>query len=204
MAEQRVSINSGKIRLEGFLDDSPGARAAVVTHPHPTYGGDMNNNVVEALVRTYKRSGYSTLRFNFRGVGNSEGTYEQGIGEQEDVKAAVMYMKALGKDFIELAGYSFGAWVNARGLMKLEDVERLVMVSPPVNFIDFSFLEFSPKIQLIITGAEDDIAPPGTIEKMLPTWNSEAEFKIIDGADHFYWNKTQEIELILRDFLRAI
>ena len=104
---------------------------------------------------------------------------------------------------IDLAGYSFGAWVNAQAIGTLDDVARLIMVSPPVNFMDFSFLNYAPKIQLIIAGSRDDIAPPHMIQKMLPGWNKDSGFHVIQGADHFYFGETGEIESIVRDFLKT-
>ena len=199
--EKRVFFQSEGLKIEGLLCDSAGPRAVVVTHPHPLYGGDMYNNVVEAIVKAYRERNFTTLRINFRGVGNSEGGFDDGLGEQEDVKAALTYLQGLEKSFIDLAGYSFGAWVNAKGLKGYEQVNRVVMVSPPVNFIDFSFLDYNPKIKLVIAGSGDDIGPPEMIQKMLSNWNPDIRFEIVQGADHFYRGKTGEIEKIVRSFL---
>ncbi len=203
MAEERVFIYSGEMKIEGLINELPGEKAVVVTHPHPLYGGDMYNNVVESVVQAYREKSYTTFRFNFRGVGRSEGRHDQGVGEQDDVKAALAYLRELGKSSIDLAGYSFGAWVNALSLQSFALSRRVVMVSPPVSFIDFSFLDYSTKIELVIAGSEDDIAPPAKIKEMLATWNPEAEFKIIQGADHFYWGKTAEIKRAIQGFLDA-
>ena len=194
MKEERVIFTSQDLNIEGLISESQGRKGVVVTHPHPLYGGSMDNNVVESVARVYGEKGYTTLRFNFRGVGRSQGTYDNGIGEQEDVRAAVAYLYGLGKTSIDLAGYSFGVWINAQCIERLTHVRRMIMVSPPVNFLDFSFLKACPKIRLVIAGSEDDIAPPAMIKPMLPVWNPEAAFKIIKGADHFYWGKTGEIE----------
>jgi alpha/beta superfamily hydrolase len=102
---------------------------------------------------------------------------------------------------LDLAGYSFGSWVNAMGLESFDQVKRMVLVSPPVAAIEFSFLTYSPRIQLVITGSDDDIAPPGMIKNMLPTWNPEAEFRVIQGIDHFYWGGTKEVVSIIKAFL---
>ena len=201
MIEENIFFESERVKIEGLLGRSGGQSAVVVTHPHPLYGGDMNNNVVESVVRAYGEKGYTTLRFNFRGVGKSEGGYDEGTGEQEDVRAAVAFLGGLGKTSIDLAGYSFGAWVNAHCIESLTDVKRMIMVSPPLNFIDFSFLEYSEKIRLVIAGSEDDIAPPAMIKDMILVWNPEAEFNIIKGADHFYWGKTGELEAIIGDLI---
>jgi len=86
---------------------------------------------------------------------------------------------------------------------ELKDVDWMIMVSPPVNFMDFSFLGYTPRIQLIIAGSRDDIAPPDTIQQMLPKWNKDSAFRIIQGADHFYWGQTDQIESIVEDFLKT-
>jgi len=203
MKEERVFIQAGEVKIEGLVDNAPGEKAVIVTHPHPLYGGDMSNNVVETVVQAYRQKGYTTFRFNFRGVGQSEGNYDEGIGEQEDVRAGLSYLNGLGKSSIDLAGYSFGVWVNALGLKSFDHAKRMIMVSPPVNFIDFSFLGYNAKIQLVIAGSEDDIAPPGMIKEMLQAWNPGVHFNIIQGADHFYGGKTDEIKKIIRNFLNG-
>jgi len=201
MKEERIFFKSNGLKIEGLISESRTRNAVVVTHPHPLYGGEMHNNVVESVVRAYGEKGYTTLRFNFRGVGRSDGAYDNGTGEQEDVRAAVAFLDGLGKTSIDLAGYSFGAWVNAQCIENLIDVKRMIMVSPPVNFLDFSFLEYTEKIRLVIAGSEDDIAPPAMIKDMIPVWNPEAEFDIIKGADHFYWGKTGELETIIEGLI---
>jgi alpha/beta superfamily hydrolase len=201
MAEERVSIQSGDLTLEGLLGKKPGERGVVVTHPHPLYGGEMNNNVVEAVVQAYAEEGYSTLRFNFRGVGRSEGRYSEGVGEQEDVRAALGYLSVLGINHLDLAGYSFGAWVNALGIEVFDQVDRLIMVSPPANFIDFDFLEYNKKIGLVVVGSRDDIAGPDLVERMISKWNPDALFKKIEGSDHFYWGYTDQLKIIIKEYL---
>jgi len=201
MSEEKIFIDVGELKIEGLLGDLPGHKGVLVTHPHPLYGGDMYNNVVESVVQAYREKEYSTLRLNFRGVGQSDGVHDNGIGEQEDVRAGLQYLFDLGKRGIHLTGYSFGAWVNALGLETFEHLSRMIMVSPPVNFIDFSFLTYNPKIQLVIVGTNDDIAGCRSVEKMLPSWNPEAVFRTIQGADHFYWGKSDELKSIIREFL---
>jgi alpha/beta superfamily hydrolase len=201
MEEAPVFFQSENLLIEGLLNNLPGEKAVVVTHPHPLYGGDMHSPVVQTLVTAYNESGYSSLRFNFRGTGQSQGHYDEGRGEQKDVEAALQYMADLGKKQIDLAGYSFGAWVNARGLEKMEYASRLIMVSPPVGFLDFSFMRKNDKIKLIIGGSRDEIAPVSTVKNMIQEWNKEAQLEIIQGADHFYGHHVQEIETIVRNFL---
>ncbi len=202
MSEENVFFKAGTLKLAGLLDRGRKNSGVVITHPHPQFGGSMQNNVVDALQKAYRKAGFTTLRFNFRGVGKSDGHYDEGIGEQSDVQGAVAYIKALGMTTIHLAGYSFGAWVSARTIGEIDAVDRLVMVSPPVNFMDFSFLKYTPQLRLVITGSRDDIAPEAMIQKMLPEWNQDSIFRVIQGADHFYWDTTGEIESVLKAFLK--
>ncbi|MFH1487755.1 MAG: alpha/beta family hydrolase [Pseudomonadota bacterium] len=201
MNAHRVVFKSGDLNVEGMMDDLPGNRGVLITHPHPLYGGDMENDVVRAVAETYAEKGYSTLRFNFRGVGMSEGTHDEGVGEQEDVRAALKTLYEKGKTRIDLAGYSFGAWVNALGLESYKQAGRLIMVSPPVSFVDFRFLRQQPKIKLVVVGSRDDFASLETIEELVPQWNPEAALRIIRGANHFYMLKLTELKSIIGEFL---
>ncbi len=151
-AEETVFFASGPLRLEGRLYRASGPDAVVVTHPHPLYGGEMDNPVVTTLAGVYQRLGYSTLRFNFRGAGRSEGDYGDGIGEQDDVRAAAAYLSGLGKTVTDLAGYSFGAWVNLRLNPPLATVRRQVLVAPPVLFLDFAPAAAAPAELAAIVG----------------------------------------------------
>ncbi len=183
MTETRVSIRYSSLELEGMVERVPGRQGVVVTHPHPLYGGDMDNPVVISVCRAFRRKGFSTLRFNFRGVGGSGGRHDHGVGERADVHAAGAYLTGLGLAEIDLAGYSFGTWVNAGAGAEFR---RMVMVSPPVGFIEFKPLAPLSNLHLIVTGSRDDIAPPRLIEAVRLTWNPGAAFQVIAGADHFY------------------
>ncbi len=199
--EETVRIPVGDLTLEGRLARAAGERAAVVTHPHPLYGGDMHNHVVEALAGGYARAGFTTLRFNFRGVGRSEGTYDNGQGEMEDVRHAVALLREGGSPAIHLAGYSFGAWVNARALERMPDIREAVMVSPPAGFMDFSFVRSDPRVRLVITGGRDEIADPALVAPLVPRWNPEAVFHVIQEADHFYSGHTEALKTLLEKHL---
>ena len=202
MAEEQIFFESAGVEAGRPSEPMFGRCRGGHLPPTPAvWRESMHNNVVKSLVKAYKKANFTTLRFNFRGVGRSAGLYDEGTGEQVDVQGAVAYLEGLGLTGIQLAGYSFGAWVNALAINKMHTVASMIMVSPPVNFIDFSFLNYTPQLQLIITGAQDDIASPDMIQEMLPGWNENAAFRIIQGADHFYGRKTGEIESIVEAFL---
>jgi uncharacterized protein len=181
--EDVIDFTSGGLRLVGALARAAGGKAAIIAHPHSLYGGDMDNPVVRAIQQAYRHQGFSTLRFNFRGVGASEGRFDNGVGERADVQAALTYAADLGMTDIDLAGYSFGAWVNA-GVR--DGFQRMVMVSPPLAFMDFGPPAPILNLGLIVTGDLDEIAPPAMIDRYRARWNPRAAFEVIPGADHFY------------------
>ncbi|MDD3083124.1 MAG: alpha/beta hydrolase [Desulfobacterales bacterium] len=184
---KRVSFFSGACRLEGLLQEGHWPdKGVVVTHPHPLYGGDMYNLVVERIADAYQRKGYTVLRPNFRGVGNSEGVYDNGRGERQDAAAARKYLETLGIVHIDLAGYSFGAWINAGLNLEAIGPGSQIMISPPVAFMDCSDISAVSRLKLVVTGSLDEFAPPAMLEKMVPRWNPNAILEVIPGADHFY------------------
>lgn len=195
--EEKVFFRSGDIALEGLVENASKDRGVVITHPHPIYGGDMNNHVVGIIRQAYRKKGFTTLRFNFRGTGSSQGRYDNGMGEQTDLAAAISFLRERGLKTIDLAGYSFGCWINALASQAKGWTWPTVFVSPPVGFIDFSATGALPGLKLVVTGSRDDIAPPEAIRQILPSWNPVAHFEIIDGSDHFYSGYTQPLEDVI-------
>lgn len=199
--ENFVSFSADGLILEGLLRRMPGIKAAVVTHPHSLYGGDMYNPVVETICRCYAVGGFSTLRFNFRGVGASQGVFENGCGEARDVIAALDFLRDSGIREIELLGYSFGARVLA-GLDNLpKEVLAEIYVAPPVGFMDFSEVALRKALQNVVVGGQDEIAQPQLIKKLLPTWNPRAQLTVIEGGDHFFSSSMNELAKVLMDRL---
>ena len=198
MMEEVIYFTSDGLRLAGALARTAGSRGVIISHPHPLYGGNMDNPVVIAIQQAYLHQGFSTLRFNFRGVGACEGRFDNGVGERADVQAALTWAAGLGITDIDLAGYSFGAWVNA-GLGA--SCRRMVMVSPPVAFINFGPPTAIERLSLIVTGSRDDIAPPAMIDRCRARWNPAAAFEVIPGADHFYTGFLKTLEDIVAAFI---
>lgn len=199
---EKVIFQTGDgLELEGLLDNSSGQSGVVIVHPHPLYGGDMVNPVVESLSIVYKRKGYTTLRFNFRGVGNSQGVYDDGIGEQQDILAAIRVLQEQGVTTIHLAAYSFGSWVVAKINSFPKGVEKLVFVSPPLALMPFADDCTLPMLDLVVTGEEDDFAPPSLLEGTVKNWNPKGRFEVIDHADHFYFGSFPDLERIVGSIL---
>jgi alpha/beta superfamily hydrolase len=198
--EKSITFSAGVITLEGLLQKDSQTDGVVITHPHPLYGGNMHNNVVMAITRAYQELGYTTLRFNFRGTGTSQGSYADGIGEQEDVKAAIAYLADLVIDRVDLAGYSFGAWVNGHLNCAKNGIANMVMISPPVAFIEFDSVSSIDCLNLIVTGSRDDIAPAEMISQTYHQWNAAAHFEVIDGADHLYGGYEKKLEEVLLSY----
>ncbi len=199
--EQPVIIPCSGIELEGMLDKQPAGRAVVMTHPHPLYGGNMDNMVVMQVVKRFSQLGFTTLRFNFRGTGKSTGTHADGIGEQEDVRAAVGFLEKQGATSIVLAGYSFGSRINAAVVSAGIKIDDHIMVSPPAAFMSFDEIETLPRTGLILTGENDEIAPSGMIKDLIRKWDLETRFEILDGCDHFYSGCLKQLDQCLTDYL---
>ncbi|HDR15861.1 MAG TPA: alpha/beta hydrolase [Desulfobacteraceae bacterium] len=203
MTREIIFIQQDGPALECLLERVEGSRAVVVTHPHPLYGGDMYNDVVETVSQAYKRNNFTTMRFNFRGVGRSSGLYDHGAGERDDVVRALGYLMDLEKSELHLAGYSFGAWVNGMALRLTSDVACAVMVSPPVGFLDFDEMEPDERVKLVLAGSRDDLAPESMLREACRLWNPQVRLEILNGADHFYGGLLPEVGRIIDEFLQA-
>jgi len=184
--EERITFSSGDLSLEGLLSRGESDRGVVISHPHPLYGGEMRNHVVGIIQEVFSGKGWATLRFNFRGVGRSQGEYSEGVGEQEDVHGAVRHLQELGIKEILLAGYSFGAWVNAQAAVDHPDVAGSILVAPPQAMMDFSFLKDDSQTRLVIAGERDDYGPVEEIRKIAEKMNPSPPVIVIPGADHFF------------------
>ncbi len=189
------------IELEGIFNSRDGNRGAIICHPHPLYGGDMNNPVVMTIAQTFNENNFSTLRFNFRGVGNSTGIFDDGKGEQDDVRTALTFLRENGISRIWLSGYSFGSRVNASVVEKGCNIEDHIMVSPPAGFVSFDTIESMPDTGLIIVGDNDDFAPVRLIESHIKRWQINPELKVIENCDHFYSGSLSKLSTILSAYL---
>ena len=187
--EEQVRFPAGNVVLEGLLSlPEPAARTGVVVcHPHPLYGGEMHNNVVEAMALSLRRAGHATLRFNFRGVGGSSGAHGDGIAEIEDVKGAVScLLERQAFETVIVAGYSFGAMVGLRAGADDPRVATLIGVAFPIATRDASFLQSVTKPKLLVSGDRDDHSPVPALEALCARLPEPKQLVIVNGADHFF------------------
>jgi alpha/beta superfamily hydrolase len=206
--EERVTIQGAGVTLEGVLAPGTAAGGAVITHPHPLFGGSMANNVVWAAARALTSLGMAALRFNFRGVGRSTGTYGEGVKEAEDVAAALEFLKSRTPGPYYLVGYSFGAAVAGRALLQGLSADGAILVAPPIAFMDMAFLPQVPGLKLIIVGDRDELCPLASLRELLAAGPAPAgdgparpaEIRVIEGTDHFFGGAEELLFKILRDF----
>ena len=204
MKSTRISFPSGPLTLEGVLTqppvpDSDPRPAVAIAHPHPQYGGDMNNGVVMAVTRKLADLGVPTLRFNFRGVGLSEGSYDDGRGELQDLKAAASFLSAadgISPENVALAGYSFGAEMVIRLATHSPNPIPLVAVSPVVSSVTGKRWKSIPGPKLVICGDSDAFLPAERLIAAVP----EEQRHIVTGEDHFWLRKLDEMADVSGDF----
>ncbi len=181
-------------RLEGRYHPqrAKDAPIAIILHPHPQFGGTMNNKVVYNLHYAFYNMGFTCLRFNFRGVGRSQGEYDQGVGELSDAASALDYLQSLNPNAKNcwVAGFSFGAWIGMQLLMRRPEIQGFISVAPPANMYDFSFLAPCPSSGLIINGTGDRVVPPteveGLVDKLQQQKGITIDHEQIADAGHFF------------------
>lgn len=197
MGEQPVFFGAGTIRLAGLYAPSGGALGAVIAHPHPLMGGEMHNPVVEILSQALNACGISTLRFNFRGVGASAGSYDEGRGEQDDFLAAVSLLEEKGIREILPAGYSFGAWVTA-GVIGRRELLPAILVSPPIDLLPFQFRPLRGRVGLIACGDRDQFCPADAVRMVAAELSCRLD--IIPDADHFFLSRERDLAASITAF----
>lgn len=197
-----VIINGPEGRLEGRYHHSKETNAPIglFLHPHPQHGGTMNNKVVYTLYQNFVRRGFSCLRFNFRGVGRSQGVFARGEGELSDAATALDWMQSFNQNArgCWIGGFSFGAWIAMQLLMRRPEIDGFISIAPPANIYDFSFLAPCPASGLMVTGVEDDIVPTDSVAKLVEKLRQQRgiaiEHTTIDGANHFFAEKLEEMD----------
>jgi alpha/beta superfamily hydrolase len=202
---ERFFIPGPAGRLEAVLEFEPKARAratALVCHPHPLYGGDMRNKVVYRATKAALEAGLPTLRFNFRGVGKSQGEFAKGLGERDDAHAALDLLAGRFPGLpVVMIGFSFGAVVGLIAGAADPRVGALVGLGVPAGSADLSFLRDVSKPKLIVQGTEDIFGPREEVEALFAALAEPKLLHWVEGADHFFTGKLDEVQTTLREFL---
>ncbi len=189
-------------RLEGryFKNQKQGSPVAIVLHPHPQYGGTMNNKVVQEAYNVFVNNGFSVLRINFRGVERSEGTFDNGQGELSDAAAALDWVERENQDYSQcwVSGFSFGSLICMQLIMRRPEVTKFVCLAPQPNVYDFTFLAPCPTSGQIVFGENDELVPKTSIEdlknRLKNQKNVDVNFTLIKGANHFFKNKEEDLK----------
>ena len=201
-------------RLEALLNaGSPDAtHAAVVCHPHPLYGGTLHNKVVFHTTKALNSFGFPVLRFNFRGTGLSEGEHSSGVGEVEDVRAALDWLEREFTLPVIFAGFSFGAVVGLRAAYTDDRVSALIALGLPAvpvedrnedRIYDFEFLRVCTKPKLFVSGSRDQFAPKGKLEALVSTFADPKRLVRIEAGDHFFEGRLKEMRTAIEEWTRA-
>ena len=205
-----VIFNGPEGRLEGRYqhNTAPNAPTALVLHPHPQQGGTMNNRVVYSLYHVFARLGFSVLRFNFRGVGRSQGSYDRGEGELSDAASALDWLQTFNQNASAcwVAGFSFGAWIGMQLLMRRPEIKGFISVAPPANSYDFSFLAPCPSSGLIINGEDDRIVPTEEVEKLTAKLKLQRGITIthttVPKANHFFEKGMEDLTGRVKEYVK--
>ena len=189
-----VIFNGPEGRLEGryYHSKTPNAPIAILLHPHPQYGGTMNNRVVFQAYQAFTRRGFSALRFNFRGVGRSRGAYDEGLGELSDAAAALDWLQSCNPDAPQcwIGGFSFGAWIGMQLLMRRPEITSFISIAPPASMYDFTFLAPCPCSGLFVHGDADQQVSEDSVAQLAEHLSNQRgvtiDYRVIKGADHFF------------------
>ncbi len=199
MPELIINGPAGRIEARYHHESASDSPIALILHPHPQFGGTMNNQVVYSLYYTFVQRGFSVLRFNFRGVGRSQGFWDGGPGELADAASALDWLQIVKPDAKScwIAGVSFGTWIAMQLLMRRPEIDGFICVAPPSNLYDYSFLAPCPSSGLMINGDKDRVVPTASVAELSAKLKTQKGIKIdhevVPGANHFFEGKTDEL-----------
>ncbi|MCH8202223.1 MAG: alpha/beta hydrolase [Proteobacteria bacterium] len=196
-----IIFNGPEGRLQGRYLPGSATKSpmALILHPQPQHGGTMNNKVVYNLYHIFGRRGFSVLRFNFRGVGRSEGKFDDGLGELSDAASALDWLQIFNPNSPTcwVAGFSFGAWIGMQLLMRRPEIHGFISVAPPANLYDFGFLAPCPASGIIVHGEKDEIVSTTSVVKLAEKLRTQksitVDYEEIPGANHFFENEMPEL-----------
>ena len=195
-------------RLEGRYQPAarPRAPVAIILQPHPQQG-TMNHPIAMALYNTFVRRGFATLRFNFRGVGRSQGVFDNGIGELSDAASALDWMQQFNPEASTtwVGGFSFGAWIGMQLLMRRPEIKGFISIAPPANMYDFTFLAPCPSSGIIIDGENDEVVAGSAVQKLVDKLKTQRHITIdhqtIPKANHFFEHEMRDLMGVVDGYL---
>ncbi len=204
-----VIFNGPDGRLEGRYSHSkvPGAPIALILHPNPQHGGTMNNKVVYSMYQSFVKRGFSTLRFNFRGIGRSQGEFDNGTGEMSDAASALDWLQSHNPSASAcwIGGFSFGAWISMQLMMRRPEISGFLSIAPPATQHDFSFLAPCPASGLIVHGDKDELVAIEDVNKLAAKLKSQKniviDYEVISGCDHLFTKHMKKLNRIVEDYL---
>ncbi|HTR96392.1 MAG TPA: alpha/beta fold hydrolase [Candidatus Acidoferrales bacterium] len=203
---QSVTLRGVAGAIEGLLQEFDATEpelAAVVCHPHPLFGGTLHNKVVHRVASTLHELGAAVLRFNFRGVGRSEGVHDRGVGELEDARVALAWLRERHPAArCWVAGFSFGSWVASRLGASEPGIERMILIAPPVHTQTFEEMRTSPVPKLVVQGTADDVCKPENLARVFPGWAEPKRLMPVEGAGHFFDRRLAELAIAIREGIR--
>jgi len=199
---------SGRIHAKYFKNKKPGAPVALVLHPHPQYGGTMNNRIVYETYNCFYKNKFSVIRINFRGVGKSDGTFDNGQGELSDAAASLDWIEKENPGYNQcwVAGFSFGSLICMQLIMRRPEVSKFIAISPQPNLYDFTFLAPCPISGLITYGNNDELVQVDSLlnlkKKLSMQKNINIRFNSISNANHFYKDKEKELANTIQEYIK--
>ena len=199
---------AGRLEAKYYKSKKSTSPIALILHPHPQYGGTMNNKVIVDTFHTFVENGFSVLRLNFRGVGKSDGTFDNGQGELSDAAAALDWIEKENPGYNQcwVSGFSFGSLICMQLIMRRPEVNKFIAISPQPNVYDFTFLAPCPISGLITYGKNDELVPEESIlnlkKRLMMQKNIEVKFDSIVNANHFYKGKIKELSSSVERYLK--
>ncbi len=198
---------SGRLEAKYFKNQKKGSPIAIVLQPHPQYGGTMNNSIVQEAYNVFLKNDFSVLRLNFRGVGKSEGTFDNGQGELSDAATALDWIERENQDYSQcwVSGFSFGSLICMQLIMRRPEVNKFVAIAPQPNVYDFTFLAPCPTSGQIIFGEKDELVSRDNINDLNNRLKNqkgiEVVFSEIKNTNHFFKDKEDELFKIMNAYV---
>ena len=199
---------AGRLEAKYYKNPKFGSPVAIVLHPHPQYGGTMSNRIVQLMYNIFLENGFSVIKINFRGVGKSDGVFDNGQGELSDAAAALDWIERENMDYSQcwVSGFSFGALICMQLIMRRPEVNKFISISPQPNVYDFTFLAPCPISGLVIYGKNDELVQLDSIlnlkKRLSVQKNIEVKFDPISNANHFYKGKEKELSNSIHNYIK--